>query len=78
MWVANPTIPRLILKISRWEHLSSNPGAQYFWIDLDFFWNADQTNYVFQMFHTSRPEASDTSLVSSDNIEQSTHHECRR
>lgn len=64
----NPTNPPPDPENPRWEHLSSNPGAQYFWIDRIFSWNVDQTNYVFQMFHTSRPGALDTSLVSSDNI----------
>ena len=51
-----------------WENLSSNVGAQYFWIDRIFVWDQDQSSYVFQMFHTSRPGALDTSLVSTDNI----------
>jgi hypothetical protein len=52
----------------KWENLSSNVGAQYFWIDRIFDWDADPSSYVFQMFHTSRPGALDTSLVSTDNI----------
>ncbi|HKG20558.1 MAG TPA: hypothetical protein VKC34_01550, partial [Blastocatellia bacterium] len=51
-----------------WENLTSNVGAQYFWIDRIFDWQADPSSYVFQMFHTSRPGALDTSLVSTDNI----------
>jgi hypothetical protein len=51
-----------------WEHLSTYVGAQYFWIDRIFDWNADETSYIFQMFHTSRPGALDTSLVSTDYI----------
>ena len=53
-----------------WENLTSNPGAQYFWVDRIFFWNEvgrDQ-NFVYQVFHTSLPGTLDTSLVSSDNI----------
>ncbi len=64
----NPTNPPPDPENPQWQHLSSNPGAQYFWIDRIFFWEADETNYVYQMFHTSRPGALDTSLVSSDNI----------
>jgi hypothetical protein len=52
----------------KWENLSSNVGAQYFWIDRIFDWDADQQNFVYQLFHTSRPGTLDTSLVSSDNI----------
>ena len=52
----------------KWEELTSNVGAQYFWIDRIFDWKADPTSYVFQMFHSSRPGSLDTSLVSTDNI----------
>ncbi|MBC8029084.1 MAG: hypothetical protein H7Z16_03150 [Pyrinomonadaceae bacterium] len=52
----------------KWENLNNSVGAQYFWIDRIFDWKADASNYVFQMFHTSRPGALDTSLVSTDNI----------
>jgi hypothetical protein len=51
-----------------WENLTSNPGAQYFWIDRIFFWHPDTTNFAWQLFHTSPPGALDTSFVSSDNI----------
>jgi hypothetical protein len=43
-------------------------GAQYFWIDRIFSWDGDQSSFVFQLFHTSRPGSLDTSLVSTDNI----------
>jgi hypothetical protein len=52
----------------KWENLSSTVGAQYFWVDRILDWRADPTSYIFQMFHTSRPGALDTSLVSTDNI----------
>ena len=54
----------------QWANLSSNPGAQYFWIDRIFFWNPykRQESFVYQLFHTSLPGSLDTSLVSSDNI----------
>jgi len=59
----DPENPRL-------ANLTSNPGAQYFWIDRIFFWNAKgrHNNFVYQLFHTSLPGSLDTSLVSSDNI----------
>ena len=41
---------------------------QYFWIDRIFDWDADPSSFVFQLFHTSRPGTLDTSLVSTDNI----------
>src|SRR5712675_425340 len=51
-----------------WADLSSNVGAQYFWIDRIFSWEADETSFPYQLFYTSRPGALDTSLVSSDYI----------
>jgi hypothetical protein len=52
----------------KWENLSSNVGAQYFWIDRIFAWEADNSSFPVQLFHTSRPGTLDTSLISSDNI----------
>ena len=52
----------------KWENLASNVGAQYFWVDRIFSWQSDPKSYVTQMFHTSRPGTLDTSLVSSDSI----------
>lgn len=54
----------------KWANLTSNPGAQYFWIDRIFFWNPKERhkNFIYQLFHTSLPGSLDTSLVSSDNI----------
>jgi hypothetical protein len=64
----NPVKPPADPNNPKWENLSSNVGAQYFWIDRIFDWEADQTNFVWQLFHTSRPGTLDTSLISSDNI----------
>ncbi len=64
----NPTNPPADPENPTWENLTSNPGAQYFWIDRIFMWNPDASNFVYQLFHTSRPGALDTSLVSSDMI----------
>lgn len=64
----NPSNPPADFENPKWENLNSNPGAQYFWIDRIFMWNQDQSNFIFQLFHTSRPGALDTSLVSSDQI----------
>jgi hypothetical protein len=64
----NPVKPPTYPENPRWENLSSNVGAQYFWIDRIFDWDGDQSSFVFQLFHTSRPGTLDTSLVSTDNI----------
>ncbi|HMG33658.1 MAG TPA: hypothetical protein VKM94_06965 [Blastocatellia bacterium] len=64
----NPIKPPDDPENPKWENLSSNVGAQYFWVDRVFDWAADPSSYIFQMFHTSRPGTIDTSLVSTDNI----------
>jgi hypothetical protein len=64
----NPLKPPKDPENPKWENLSSNVGAQYFWIDKIFYWEADQSNFVWQLFHTSRPGSLDTSFVSTDNI----------
>ena len=64
----NPLKPPLLPNHPKWENLSSNVGAQYFWIDRIFYWSSDQMNFIFQLFHTSRPGTLDTSLISTDNI----------
>lgn len=61
------------------QHMISNSGAQYFWVDRIFFWDNKPVNYggeaadnernfVFQLFHTNPPGSLDTSFVSTDNI----------
>ena len=64
----NPTNPPADPENPTWANLNSNPGAQYFWIDRIFMWKPDPSSFPFQLFHTSRPGALDTSLVSSDQI----------
>lgn len=64
----NPIKPPDDPEHPKWENLSSNVGAQYFWVDRIFDWDANPRDYIFQMFHTARPGTLDTSLVSTDNI----------
>jgi len=64
----NPVKPPADPDNPKWENLSSEVGAQYFWIDRIFYWEGDQSNFVWQLFHTSRPGSLDTSFVSTDNI----------
>jgi hypothetical protein len=56
----------------KFENLSSSVGAQYMWVDRLFIFNANKpegrTNYMFQLAHTYRPGSMDTSLVSTDSI----------
>jgi hypothetical protein len=52
-----------------WKNLSSTVGAQYLWLDRVFAWNPqDHKNFTYQLLHTARPGTFDTSLISSDNI----------
>jgi hypothetical protein len=66
----NPIKPPADPENPKWENLSSNVGAQYFWVDRIFNWQGDENkrSFFFQLFHTSRPGSLDTSLVSTDNI----------
>jgi hypothetical protein len=64
----NPEKPPADPEAPQWENLSSTVGAQYFWVDRILAWNADQSNFLFQVLHTAKPGSLDTSLVSSDNI----------
>jgi hypothetical protein len=64
----NPVRPPVDRNHPKWENLSSNVGAQYFWTDRIFYWSSDQSNFAWQLFHTYRPGTLDTSLISTDNI----------
>lgn len=52
----------------KWENLSSTVGAQYFWVNRVFNWKADVENYVYQLMSSARPGALDTSLITTDYI----------
>lgn len=64
----NPTKPPANPEEPEYVNLSSNPGAQYFWVDRIFVWNPEEKSFAYQLFHTSLPGALDTSFVSSDQI----------
>jgi hypothetical protein len=66
----NPIKPPADPENPKWENLSSNVGAQYYWVDRIFNWRGDtaKDSFFFQLLHTSRPGTLDTSLVSTDNI----------
>ena len=48
--------------------LSSTVGAQYMWVDRLFFATPNPANFMYQLVQTYRPGSMDTSLVSTDNI----------
>ena len=58
---ANPAEPQ-------WANLSSTVGAQYMWVDRLFIYSADESNFMYQLVKTYRPGSMDTSLVSTDSI----------
>jgi hypothetical protein len=64
----SPTHPPKDFENPEWGNLSSVVGAQYYWVDRIFNWEADKTNFIYQLLHTSRPGTLDTSLVSTDYI----------
>jgi hypothetical protein len=64
----NPIKPPADPENPRWENLSSNVGAQYLWVERVLAWKPDMSSFPIQLFHTSRPGTLDTSLISSDNI----------
>lgn len=64
----NPSNPPADFENPEWANLNSNPGAQYFWVDRILLWERDESNFLKQLFHASKPGALDTSLLSTDYI----------
>jgi hypothetical protein len=64
----SPTNPPADPENPEWANLSSVVGTQYFWVDRIFDWKADETSFPQQLFRTSRPGTLDTSLISTDYI----------
>jgi hypothetical protein len=75
----SPTNPPADPENPAWANLNSNPGAQYFWVDRIFAWDTrprgadgkpteNERSFIFQLFHTNAPGTLDTSLVSTDYI----------
>ncbi|MEJ8853895.1 hypothetical protein WKW79_04915 [Variovorax robiniae] len=68
----SPVKPPADANAPKWENLSSSVGAQYMWVDRLFIHNANKPegrrNFMYQLAHTFRPGSMDTSLVSTDSI----------
>ncbi len=73
----NPVNPPEDPENPEWANLTSNPGAQYFWVDRIFVWDTgprpeagapsyNERSFIYQIFHTNPPGSLDTSLVSTD------------
>ncbi|MGV8988821.1 MAG: hypothetical protein ACOH2H_21415 [Cypionkella sp.] len=65
----SPIAPPADPENPQWSNLNSTVGAQYFWFDRVFAWEADPSNFIYQLVHSYLPGTIDTSLVSSDNID---------
>lgn len=52
----------------QWSNLNSTVGAQYLWMDRVFVYGADKKEFVYQLVHSYPPGTMDTSLVSTDYI----------
>ena len=51
-----------------WSEISSTVGAQYMWVNRIFSWQDQTDAFIAQLFSSWRPGSLDTSLVSTDNI----------
>ena len=73
---ANPDKPPANPDAPQWENLSSTVGAQYFWVDRILAWNADPSNFMFQVLHTSRPGIARHLAGLDRQHQQPAHDEC--
>jgi hypothetical protein len=64
----NPARPPANAAHPQFANLSSTVGAQYMWVDRLFIYSSDKSNFMYQLVHTYRPGSMDTSLVSTDSI----------
>src|SRR6201994_1361207 len=68
----SPVRPPADAEAPTFANLSSSVGAQYMWVDRLFIFNSNhpegQHNFMYQLVKTWRPGSMDTSLVSTDNI----------
>ncbi|KMW58818.1 hypothetical protein AIOL_003798 [Candidatus Rhodobacter oscarellae] len=73
----NPLNPPENVEEPKFSELTSNPGAQYYWVDRIFVWDTEprpdpstpakqERNFLYQLFHTNPMGTLDTSLVSTD------------
>jgi hypothetical protein len=52
----------------QWADLNSTVGSQYLWMDRVFVYSADTKEFLYQLMHSFLPGTMDTSLVSTDYI----------
>ncbi|WP_341676220.1 hypothetical protein [Niveibacterium sp. SC-1] len=68
----SPVKPPADAEHPKYENLSSSVGAQYMWVDRMFIFNSNKpegrANFMYQLAHTYRPGSMDTSIISTDSI----------
>ncbi|HET9638425.1 MAG TPA: hypothetical protein VFP12_04385 [Allosphingosinicella sp.] len=66
----SPVNPPADPEAPAWSNLSSTVGAQYLWMDRIFYWDWEKNprSFLYEWLHTFQPGTMDTSLVSTDNI----------
>jgi len=52
----------------QWSNLNSTVGSQYLWMDRVFVYSGDARDFLYQLMHSFPPGTMDTSLVSTDYI----------
>ena len=57
------------------SNINSTVGAQYLWMDRVFVWSGDTKKFLYQLMHSYPPGTMDTSLVSTDYINNPAHDE---
>jgi hypothetical protein len=64
----SPTRPPRDPERPDWSNLNSTVGAQFMWVSRLFLPNVGSESFMYQLLHSYRPGALDTSLISSDSI----------
>jgi hypothetical protein len=64
----SPTRPPADPSNPQWSNLNSTVGAQYLWLDRVVVYSANPKDTVYQLVHSFPPGTMDTSLVSTDYI----------
>src|SRR5260370_31827763 len=68
----SPVKPPAVPEAPAFANLSSSVGAQYMWVDRLFIFNSNKPegrkNFMYQLVKTYRPGSMDTSLISTDGI----------
>jgi hypothetical protein len=64
----HPLYPPADTENPGWENLSSNIGAEFFWVGRVFGRDLGKDNFIYQLMDTQPPGALDTSLIASDSI----------